>query len=197
MFSSLNDAWGNDPVKDMTNKLTRATYDTNDETYANIYNLSTPTVNLSETSINLPSEMSLPEQIRHPKEIKRPLFYKEMHKNKMISRGSSKKRKNMDFSFSDTFDSSDFEKSSCASTVRHIKKCNKCYSNFKKIIDRKVKDQLQNVMLYNNLQQSEKTIFGMSNIAGMSDSWKETLIIVVGAVIAIFILFLISKSFDK
>jgi hypothetical protein len=188
MFSSWDEAWINDPVKAMTRKLSgkpasdkkkladdsevkkfkEANKSPSDnlsksDPRTDIYNFSSPSINLSELSINTTP-----------------------YKKKFFKQNN----------FSDAFDTPDFterEELGCASVTDHLRKCDRCYAQFKKMIDRKVNDKLHDVMLFSNFnRQSTSTTDTQS-----SDSWKETLIIVVGVVIVIFILYLITKSLNS
>jgi len=179
MFSSWDEAWINDPVKAMTRKLSGKTQESSPRT--NIYDFSAPasqSINLSELSVNTPPSnfnRSTTENSKTP------------YKKKKI-----RKREN---DFSNVFDTPNFdsspENSECLSVTNHLKNCNKCYAQFKKLIDKKVNNKLHDIMLFNNLNRQPTTDIQSS------DSWKETLIIVVGAVIVIFILYMITNSLNK
>jgi len=161
MFSSLNDAWGHDPIKDMTNKISRCQtkeclkqLDSNQsELQSDIYNFKNnsitasrgDTINLTDSSINLATETPI-------------------------------KKKKVDLSF---LNSDNYDDTECVFNVEHLKNCNKCYSKVKKLIDSKVSNKIKD----------KKKDF-------LSDSWKETLIIICGAIIALFLIFLISKSIN-
>uniref|UniRef100_A0A6C0CBY3 Uncharacterized protein n=1 Tax=viral metagenome TaxID=1070528 RepID=A0A6C0CBY3_9ZZZZ len=164
MFSSWDDAWINDPVKAMTRKLSgKPNSDTEpvdkiSNPRTDIYNFSSPSINLSELSVNTTP-----------------------YKKKLYKRD-------------DIFNTSDFverDEPGCTAVTNHLQNCDRCYAQFKKMVDRKVNDRLHDIMLFSNINR--QTDINTTQ----SDSWKETLIIVVGAVIVIFILYLMTKSLTK
>jgi len=162
MFSSLNEAWEHDPVKDMTNKLNQCTIQKctkQMDDQSDIYRFSdnSPRRELNPQGINRKS-LADPS-----KKSKRKFFDESLHLSdeslNIISEKPRKKRKS-DLSFLNSDHLT--EDSECAINIDHLKKCAHCYSKIKKLIDEKA---------------SKKNI--------ISDSWKETLIIISGAIIAL------------
>lgn len=151
MFASLNDAWQHDPVKDMTNKMTNC--------YMNKCSKSSDPSSDTQSDIykftNNNETIDLSDMTTLNLLTDTP---KKAHSKKILS------------------NTSDDEDKICNLHIKHIKKCQKCYSKIKKIINMKEKN---------------------NNFIPISDSWKETLIIICGAVIALFLIFLISKSISN
>ena len=209
MFSNITEAWHHNPVNEMTNKLKNGSFQ--DKTsQTNLYNFkqkqksnqskcTTNLINLSDTSLNLLSETEKTDQSLYS-----PIKFSK----------DNKSMQSMDFDEFETGTNSEvltplFDKSDtrCTYNVRHLSKCKYCHKQLNKLINRKVKEKISDILLYDRLNQI-KTLNTNSNkknyripesdlslIRGLSDTWKETLIIIVGAVIAIFIIYLATKSF--
>lgn len=89
-----------------------------------------------------------------------------------------------------------FNSPRCNYTINHLSKCNRCYDRFKTLINSKVSKKLDEMLLDNKLRQLQNNVvqpFQNTNPI-YSDSWKDSLVIVVGAILAIFIIFLIVKT---
>ena len=204
MFSSLNEAWGHDPVKEMTHKF--SAHNGGNQTHADIYNFGgsapvpapapapTPTHtnhNLSRDSSPCPSFSLSSDQssIDLLSDISTPPKTKKYPKHKNASMFTRERRDKFgSFDSSDSFNSSDSPNHpACIMSMRHIKKCNACYINFKKMVDRKVKEKFNDTVFYNSFGQNQPP----NNTSVPMDTWKETLIIVAGAVIVILLIFLI------
>lgn len=108
----------------------------------------------------------------------------------------------------------------CNYSVRHLKNCDRCYEKLKQLINDKVDKRFDEMMLDYKLKQiqnvSSNQILQTSHhtqpqqavqpiqpfqpfqqIQTNTNSWKETLIIVIGVLIALFIMFLIIKALNK
>lgn len=162
MFSSWDEAWVNDPVKAMTKKIAEKPPIMKDK----------GSDKDSRTSIYDFSTIASPSINMSDTPFRRKISKRETN-------------------FSDIFDTP-HEKTSCASATNHIRNCDECYAQFKKMIDRRVNEKLQDMMMFNNFNR-QPTLPESSS----SDSWKETLIIIAGVVLVIFMLYLMAKSLNK
>lgn len=86
--------------------------------------------------------------------------------------------------------------SKCSFSIKHLNKCDNCYLKLKQLINKKVNEKFDNILLENKFKQLQTT-FVPPSYDQRSDSWKETLVIMVGAIIAIFLIFMIVKIFYK
>lgn len=227
-FSSINEAWSNDPVKEMTRKLNDGKFIKPPEnikaykingTDANEASLTENTINIdldSDSMVNskFPQESTDPFSSISSLSLDKmkPRKGKGKHKSGMKMNRTNKKKHWLDYSL-DTSDGSDadgtddqmeFESSpvdECNYSIKHLKKCGYCYRKLKKIIDRKVNERCNDFMRETNMKQSQmnqnQQPLPFTSMIPMNDSWKETLIIVCGAIIVIFILFLITKSLGR
>lgn len=165
MFSSLNEAWKHDPVKDMTDKLTKCTIQKcskqMEDEQSEIYRFTNgdESIHLSDSTDYFNRETS------HSRE---KLISQQENSINLMSDKPKKKKADLSFLKSDHLT----EDTECALNIDHLKNCSHCYSKIKKLIDEKA---------------NKKNSF-------LSDSWKETLIIVLGAIIALFLIVMIIKS---
>ena len=238
MFSNINEAWGRDPVKEMTEKLSKGAFQSQ-TSHSNIFNFKNQNnlinndktalkdvVSLSDNSINLLSEnttnsdYSAPSIYSSRDMIKglsdaseyssyAPVNFGKYSKNKKNKLKNSKHPSvtSIDFSDTDTSDSNfldSVEDSRCTYSIKHLKKCDRCYYKLKRMVDSKVNKKIDAILLDTKMKQLQNTTsstiqpsvpYNQTN--GISDSWKEVLIIIIGAIIAIFIIFLIVKSLNK
>jgi hypothetical protein len=197
MFSSIN-VWDHDPVKEITNKLTSGAFHKPETDPTEIYKFSQNIA--SESSLNLLSEdMGAGKNIGTRYSSCSPVKFKTKKKIK-------KDVPSIDFSEFENTSMGETTSpvtpidSKCSYMVRHMSKCRRCYDKLNKLIDKKVKEKVNDMFLDANLQQlktfnSNRSIASPPPLDNKSDSWKETMIIVVGAIIAILIIFLITKCF--
>ena len=135
---------------------------------------------------------------------------KHYHKN--FSKNNNRKKNYImkNYHLMDDTDTSDImtedsHPSKCMFSMRHLKNCDNCYGKLKYLIDAKVNKKFDEMILENKMKQLQAMtapIYSQqsnvqSNNNTKSDSWKEILIIVIGTVIAIFIIFLIVKTLQK
>jgi hypothetical protein len=197
MFSSINEAWDHNPVKEITNKLTKGSFNKPDTDPTEIYKFSQQAT--SDSTLNLLSEdMSVGRNMNTRYDSCSPVKFKTKKKIK-------KDVPSIDFSEFENTSATDVSPttpvdSKCSYMVRHMSKCTRCYDKLNKLVDKRVKEKLNDVFLDYNLYQLKNTpptqpIVSQPSTDNKSDSWKETLIIVVGAIIAILIIFLITKCF--
>lgn len=212
MFSHINEAWNYDPVKEITNKLSRGSFRTNTD-QSEVFNFknqskinSNDILSLSdENSLNLLSEdTSYLNTIDSdfcsyaPVNFDKYPYKKKQNKN----RYSRKYDSDTNPSLSDSIDTS-----RCNYSIKHLKKCDRCYDKLKNLINNKVNKKFDEIILDTKMKQLQNPS-SMSQLpilqqpiaipqSNHSDSWKETLIIVIGAIIAMFIIFLIVKAIHK
>lgn len=228
MFSTITEAWNNNPVNEITTKLTNGSFQDKDS-YASIYDFkqkqhtnhrkcTTDLINLSDTSLNLLSENSVDTDRSTYSPIK---LSKTKSKSKSNS-NSGLHTRSIDFSEFETDDTGTdtntdtdtdstnlsniaMRDSRCTYSVRHLSKCKKCSRQLNRLINKKVHAQIDDILLNDKLNQVKKINMSKqadldltpTQISGLSETWKETLIIVVGAIIAIFIIYLATRSFYR
>lgn len=202
MFSNINEAWGNDPVKEMTNKLSNGGFITPKGT-SNTKNKEA----LSLSDINSLSLISENTNASTNDSDFGPFAPANFTKNK--------KKHNNRYKLDSDSDDSDYQDTKCAQSIKHLKNCNRCYDKLKDLINSKVNQKFDELILENKLKQLQSAIStpiavpptpqpnyqnqqntnqNTNQNNTRNDTWKETLIIVIGAIIAIFIIFLIVKS---
>lgn len=197
MFSSIPEAWDRNPVSEITNKLKNGSFNkTNRE---DIYKFKN--TEFSESGISLLSEdMLLGNNIGTKFSSYSPVKFKNKSKINPLSMDFS------EFATHSTDDNIKMGDSKCSFSTTHLAKCNRCAIKLNELIDKKVKEKLNDVFLNFNLNQIQQGLgrqntehFNtqaqpVSQSTGLPDAWKETLIIVSGALIAIFLICLITKT---
>ena len=204
MFSNISEAWANDPVKEMTDKLSKGAFGTHTNR-GDIFNLkkTNPTeISLSDNtsaSISLFSENTINQSPFSPIR-----FNKTNKKTNRIHHPSLRitdTDTNSDQTQESISSSDNFADSKCSYSVKHLKKCNRCYNKLKKLINGKLTKKVDEIILDTKMKQIQNASMLQQPTqpvqALQPDSWRETLIIIVGAVIAIFIIFLIVKCLNK
>lgn len=199
MYSTISDAWNNNPINQINNKLRNDSF--NDHTsHANIFNLSskqklnrqtctTDLIGASDTSINLLSEADMKSDTNYAS----------------FSPINLRRKSNRFSDFDSDSDSLDIPDSRCTYSVRHLSKCARCYKQLNKLIDKKVNAKISDIILDDRLKNLQnkpvaEPIQPNQNqliLSGISDIWKETLILIIGAVIAIFLIYLASRAFTR
>lgn len=238
MFSNISDAWSKDPVREITDKLSKGVFRSETE-QSNVFNFKSQKkdvnekknltadkegINLTDDSLSLFSENVISDGIvSDNKPFSRivsdnQLFSNSYAPNSVHSQSDdyypvnfdkypvSKKKYHVPHNPStsvvtDTessepklFDS--VEESRCNYSTRHLKKCDHCYNKLKKMINTKINKKIDEMVLDRKIKQLQNMPTStQKNTSVLSDSWKETLIIIIGAVIAIFIIFLIVRCF--
>lgn len=202
MFSNITDAWERDPVREITNKLTTGSYhmDNNPFRYKNEKNK----INNSRIKKNDDSSISLSDNSIRLSDIGidyspyAPVDFGKKTKKKYSLNTS-------DFNTSDSSESSGMfgtntGSSKCSFSTRHIKKCSGCHDRLKKMVNKKVTKKFDEMMLEYKMKQLQNTPPPIQQPVQTNtnyDSWKEILIIVIGGIIALFIIFLIVKCLYK
>ena len=171
MFSNITEAWNNDPVKEITNKLKN--------------NSTNETINLSDNTISISSDNSL----------KNDLF--PIDKNyKILPKNSPIKYTDKSIDLTDSIFSQENFDTNCTHNYKHLKKCNGCYNYIMNLIDTKVNKRIDDIILNEKLKQL-KLYENSSKNNIISHSWKDTLIIVSGIIIVIIVILLIFKTIKK
>ncbi|XWV26415.1 hypothetical protein QJ857_gp0654 [Tupanvirus soda lake] len=228
MFSNITEAWNFDPVKEMTDKLSKGAFRANTD-QSEIFNFKSQSNNINQTKVNnaktndiisLSDGNSLSLLSENTTGINTldsdfgsfaPVNFDKYSNKKKQNKNKYSKRYDSISSDSDLSSTDSLEESRCNYSVKHLKKCDRCYDRLKKLVNTKVNrkfdeiildtkmKQLQNVTApqFPILQQPQSQPYIQNTPNSNSDSWKETLIIVIGAIIAIFIIFLIVKAMHK
>lgn len=196
-YSNIAEAWKHDPVKEMTNKLSNGAFQTNNSR-AEIYDLKNEkkynSKNMDMSDINSLSIMSDNTDLRT---IDSDISYAPVEsKKKPFSQSHKKKRIYNKIQYMDDSDNE------CNDNMKHMHECNWCHDNLMKLVNSKVDKKFKELILENKLKQLEHftTSTKQSDIQTSTSSntcWKDTLIIVAGIVIALIIILLIVKSFNK
>lgn len=219
MFSSITEAWDYNPVNEITNKLTKGSFqeenvradifDFKQKQKSNHRKCTTDLINLSDDSMHLLSENASGSGDDSFLSTYSPI--KSKPKKKRV--GSDKPHiQSVDFSefesdhsvldlSSDRPTPTDFKDSRCTYSVRHLSKCQKCSKKLNRLINKKVNEKINDILLNDRLNQikniRDTPSLPKSDVSGLSDTWKDTLIIIIGAIIAIFIIYLTTKSLCK
>ncbi|BCS83093.1 hypothetical protein QLL95_gp1030 [Cotonvirus japonicus] len=254
MFSNITEAWDNNPVREITNKLSKGDFNTyksdqlkkpdfltdtknkitkknnkkiNDKnsknsknskkykflstdsdlislTGDNIHLLSgTDTSSGSDFKIDLSSNLNsnLNSNLSSDYGGFAPVNFNKYIKQNKPSKISLSSVLNSD---SDNFLDHKYN-SKCEFSVKHLRKCNRCYDNLKKIIDDKLNKKIDEYILENKLKQIQTLVpptnkqdsmiesFGNKN----SDQWKIITIVIISIIVIIIILFFMMKILNK
>lgn len=171
MFSNITEAWNNDPVKEITNKLNNSTNET---------------ISLSDNTISISSNNSL----------KNDLFpidkdYKILSKNNPIEYDTDKS-----IDLTDSIINQKKFDTNYTHNYKHLKKCDNCYNYIMNLIDTQINKRMNDIILNEKLKQL-KLYENNSKNNIISHSWKDTLIIVSGIIIVIIVILLIFKTIKK
>lgn len=219
MYSNITDAWTHDPVREMSDKLSNGAFrNNNDSQIYNLKNSSNNNVihspiqykNRTKTDLNLSEANSLSLLSENPTDTKSIDFksidsdfspfapYAPAKFDKYSKKKNYKIPKGSQWDSDD--DSDSIHDSRCNYSVKHLKKCDRCYDNLKKLVNKKVNERFDEIMLDAKLKQLQTLNSQPINVStvpliqtGNNISYKEILIIVVGAIIALIIIFLIVK----
>ena len=226
MFSNIHEAWSKDPVKEMTSRLNRGDFK-NDNEFVNAFKFKDHNNDFNGQSIK-------PTNDRSSREIPTTSLKEKdnQHSSRSIDLSSItspnntlslstysdassyapvdfKRNKKMKYDFMNS-ESESFTDSKCSYSIKHLKKCGKCYRSLIKLIEKKIKKKMDDVIIDMKFKQLQTQHLSSQPMTSqqlqsaptvstpiMSESWKETLIIVMGAIITLFLIFLIVKSLWK
>lgn len=220
MFSNIHEAWSKDPVKEMTDRLSKGDFK-NENEFANAFkfkdhnnhingqavrsaqetNTTTTSLRDHHQSIDL---SSLTPDLRRDHSLDNTLSLSTYSDISSYAPVDFKRNKKMRYDFLDS-ESEPFSDSRCSYSIKHLKKCGKCYRSLIKLIEKKIKKKMDDVIIDMKFKQLQTQHLAsppalpapIISTPIMSDSWKETLIIVMGAIITLFLIFLIVKSLWK
>jgi hypothetical protein len=199
MFSNINEAWGNESLKQLTDKIKNN------------------------------SQKKVAENISHSAKSDDTDFISMTENALADKKKSAIKDRPQDSDLFDTSYSSNFNhslnptgfsflnqpsigivqqpmpiKDDCSKIINHVNTCAKCKLKLDRIIKKKVKEECEDLLFENKLlklqsppngtsAQSTSTISSLTGKSGMSDNFKETMIILVAAIVVVFIIFIIFR----
>lgn len=177
MFSSIKEAWNNDPVKEMTRRINTNNIPERSQRES-IYKF-TDNPTYSDGGISLMSEDLV-----------------------NITANDKLKNNNLSIDFSEFADTSIITpQNKCAMSKNHLSQCTDCSNKLNKIIDKKIKQKMNLLLLELNLKQNESRFdlmkysnTSLNNKIALPESWKETLILMISILIVIYLICLITKS---
>jgi hypothetical protein len=232
MYSHIGDAWENDPIKEMTNKLEKGIFKINtDQSDVFRFNNSSSgrpitipsdmkSLSLSDqNSLSLASDNSLSPDITNcdtnPFRNRNRMQYYDRNMSPYapvhFDRYSGKKKSfsryiDPDSDDDDYFDSESdrFTRSRCSYSIKHLKKCDRCYDKLKDLINARVNKKMDEIILDTKLKQIQSMpmqntspSYPQPQHATNPDAWKEMAVIIIGAIMAMFIIFLIVRAISK
>lgn len=211
MFSNISDAWNHDPVKEMTDKLSKGAFQNTQNTNKRIstdkspsdFKWKTKEITNSKNNSNLSDGNSLSLLSDNTIGFSDSDFgsFAPIIFNKKKARNNNSKQ-HIDTDDTEITNSSD--DLDCNYSVKHLKKCIHCNDKIKKLISNKVNKKFDEMILDNKIKQLQNAVgSGIQTYQPLvasnmnNDSWKQTLIIVVAVVIIIFVIFLMAKTLNK
>lgn len=167
MYSNIEDAWNNDPIQEMTTKYTHKRAD-GDNSLEKIFKFKDNNDTISEQSAISLSKLNTNANSINESD---SLF--------INSNNNSENKYN----------------SKCLYSVKHLKKCTRCTNKLNKIIDTKMQDKLDRIILdmkMSTIQNKDVNVKKESSI--LNNSGRELVIIFISIILAIILIFLIIKS---
>lgn len=157
MFANISEAWDNDPVKEISNKISRTKCD---EKHHNASTELVESIDPNDTieSIQLSSTLEYPTFNRYIDGTKGKQFRSNIYNtlNNSTRDGFDSHFEQHEFSTypseSDEYPGFD----SCNYSLAHIKKCDRCYLNLKRLIQTKVNEKVDSIILDNKLRQLQQ-----------------------------------------
>jgi hypothetical protein len=217
MFSNIHEAWNKDPVKEMTDRLSRGEFKSEPD-IVNAFKFKDHNNNLNSQSCggNKSPATSVKDSIKSISlhdSLKLESSLSNDSRDPMLSLSTYSapeslyapvnfKKKHMDYDLltSET-DGLSMTDSKCSYSIKHLRKCGRCYRSLIKLVEKKIKKRIDDAVIdmkFKQLQSQHLTAAPQpAPTTVVSDSWKETLIIVFGAVITMFLIFLIVRSLWK
>ncbi|AAV50714.1 hypothetical protein [Acanthamoeba castellanii mimivirus] len=222
MYSNITKAWHEDPVKEITSKLSKGYFNANknnkfeNERSSEIsdkildknpkYNfLSTESdlVSLTENNLHLLSNNSA-----HISD----LNSSEFGNYAPVDFATKIKPHNISNKHLPLVSSKDSE---CDFSMNHIKHCNICYGRLKELINNKVSKKMDEIILDNKIKQIQSFVPSLDNLSksnlttdqsmnnqnrntiSNNDLWKTALIIIIGIVIILLLIIVMIKTVCK
>jgi hypothetical protein len=224
MFSTIAEAWNRDPVREMTDKINSGVF-TKPSVQSEVFNHKNQGNAVNESRVPKPSPKINPFRAKHYSDLSLSNISEVSSESPCLSNGLSLLSTGTDSDFgkyapvsfmkskpkNDNWIANSFGDSRCDYSIKHLDKCEKCYGNLKKLINRKVRSKMDNIILDMKMKQLESSQISHFipslmnphyNPAQLStpvknDSWKNTFIIVIGTIVALFIIFLLVKCMLK
>lgn len=220
-YSNIAEAWNHDPVKEMTDKLSNGIFQTNNSR-AEIYNfknnqknnqynqknqknnqknnqrnntsdITSLSILSDDTDIDSIDSIDSIGTIDSLGTIDSDISYASINSKKNAF-GYPYKKKHRSNKYQYISDSD----TKYNDSLDHQYECNQCHKNLIKLVNSKVDKKFKELMLENKLNQLEHfTTNAKQSSTNLNIYWKDTLIIVAGIVIALIIILLIVKSFNK
>lgn len=234
MYSNISEAWSHDPMKEISHQLSKSLEDNNKHAEIFNFKNHTNTINqnsiksIPQDNLSDDNSLSLASHSYNP-------TYKTMFDNidntdntdntdisdvigsyAPVTFGAGKKKKAFDRFIDDDIDYLDsdsdetvFDKklrnSKCNYTVKHLKRCSRCYDKMKLLVNSKVQKKLDEMILDNKIKQIQNMSIPASvpplNIAQPQPQSLtyhiSTPIFIVSVIIAIILILLIIKMITK
>ena len=212
MFSSIDEVWGNDPVREMTKKLNNGKFN-NDTGLSNAFNFKSHSNDTNTSRVMYESSDTVNRYDNTS-----PFMQKRIDTDpntSELNRLAFKSPKRTKFIDSDIFygdqlpmsdimsdsilhNTSDTKK--CLTGIKHVKRCKSCQEKLNVLINKKIKKKIDSALVDFQLSQirsgSASNNYQISN-GIMAESTKETLIIMSGIIVTFFLMFLIVKCIAK
>jgi len=212
MFSSIADAWNNNPVTEMSQKLSKGSFKQSTDNH--MYKLSEDSLSFSDAPLSLGTD-----DIGMSRDRSTLMSISPTPEAQTLRRLLDDDILTIDMGeFANSLESSDgvnltttpiqkngsIGDSRCSFSVKHLSKCDRCYRRLNRLINKKVKEKVNEYFVEANMKKlaTINTQLNQSNALRypeadrsplLSESLKETLIIVFGGVIALVIIYLIVK----
>lgn len=206
MYSNITEAWNNDPVKEMSYKLSNDKFSkpgreeifnltkTNEK---NDYQIIRPPSQRRQQASNIAnlSDIESINSISFPIDddksdfgLYAPVKFNKYRKPQRVFNYPSNV-------VDDISSETDYPGSKCTLSLRHLKHCHQCYDKLKNLIDDKINKKFDEMNLDNKMKQLQN--MSCPNISTKSESWKEIMMIIFGAIVVIFIMLLIVRILPK
>lgn len=192
MFSGINEAWNNDPVKDITRKLSSGSFSQPSD-MAKAFNVKNTRNNLNDEKVKREHYESITLDDSENDEIT----------DASISLYSTCNSDNTPYApVNVSYKHSHAKKSTCNFNHRHLSRCTECRNQLKKMINSNIKKRMSDILL--ELKLKELHMYGSNTNNNethtnsiVNDNWKEVAILVMGSIIALLVIYLIIKSINK
>lgn len=197
MFSGINEAWNNDPVKDITKRLSNGSFSRPSD-MADALTVKKNRNNINDGRINNNQQKESYQNIT-------------LSDDDEITDASISLYSTCDTDTYTPFASVDIGKSgrkllkknsSCNFNHRHLKKCSECRTQLKRMINSNIEKRMKDILLEIKLkdlhmQTNKNSADNDKPHYFFNDNWKEVAILVMGSIIALLIVYLIVRSINK
>lgn len=186
-FSDINEAWEHDPVREITNKLSKGNFKSSE--HSKIFDFKSVQASCLPKSPDKDTQSISLSDIDSTSLLSNNIVSSDIGSYAPINFSQASKKKRKYHISNDTTDNS-----RCNYSVKHLKKCDKCYHKLKHLIDTKVNKKFDEIILDNKMKELQNSNNIPPPPVPPVSSWKETLVIIIGAIVAIFIVFLMIRS---